>query len=390
MKHFRRLTAATTVVLLLLLAQFTPAIASDPAVELTVTSVQGSSASLSWTATGVSQVYSYDVCLGTLGFSVWRGLGAATSWTYTRLSPSRKYTFQVRANTPVGEVLSNAVVVEPGVKSPPAPPSALTTVVAGPGQVDLTWEDNSSDEKAFRLERATSAGGPFTPVATLRAGVKSFSDCGLAEPAAYYYRVCASNSVGSSSYSNTAVASLGMPPGAPTNLAANPVSSSRIDIQWSDNSFNEDGFKIERSLSSTGPFVQINTLGPNQTAYSVTGLSAQTTYYFRVRAYNSAGSSTYSNKASATTYAVPPQAPSGLEATAVSSSTIELHWQDNSTNETGFAVECSSGDAGPYTQIAELGTGATSYSDTDLAASSTWYYRVCGFNSAGSSAYAGP
>jgi hypothetical protein len=94
-------------------------------------------------------------------------------------------------------------------------------------------------------------------------------------------------------------------PAAPTNLTAEPVSSSQIGLTWKDNANNETGFKIERDSEV------IDTVGANVTSYSDTGLQASTTYTYRVRAYNNAGNSSYSNVASATTDAGPVEDPIG-------------------------------------------------------------------------------
>lgn len=83
-------------------------------------------------------------------------------------------------------------------------------------------------------------------------------------------------------------------PAAPTNLTATAVSQTRIDLKWTDTSNNEDGFKIERSLGGI-TFTEIATVGANTTAYSNTGLTCNTFYQYRVRAYNSNGNSAYSN-----------------------------------------------------------------------------------------------
>jgi hypothetical protein len=91
------------------------------------------------------------------------------------------------------------------------------------------------------------------------------------------------------------------PPAAPTGLTATEISSSQINLSWTDNATNETGFRIERK--TTGSFSQIATVGANVTTYSNTGLNSSTTYTYRVRAYNNAGTSAYSNEASATTRA---------------------------------------------------------------------------------------
>ena len=87
---------------------------------------------------------------------------------------------------------------------------------------------------------------------------------------------------------------------APTNLTAKAASSSRIDLAWTDNASNEIGFSIEQSMNGTS-FSQIGQVGANVRTYSATGLSASTTYSHRVRAYNGAESSAYSNTARART-----------------------------------------------------------------------------------------
>ncbi|MEK6679967.1 MAG: fibronectin type III domain-containing protein, partial [Nitrospirota bacterium] len=89
----------------------------------------------------------------------------------------------------------------------------------------------------------------------------------------------------------------------PSGLSATAVSSGQINLSWADNSSTEMGFRIERSSSLGGPYIEITTVGAGAATYSNTGLSASTTYYYRVRAYNN-GNSLYSNLASATTFAL--------------------------------------------------------------------------------------
>jgi hypothetical protein len=90
-------------------------------------------------------------------------------------------------------------------------------------------------------------------------------------------------------------------PAAPSNLLAAGVSASEIDLAWNDNSTNETGFKVERATNHLGPFTQITVTPANATTYADRGLAVSTTYYYRVRATNSSGNSTYSNTAYATT-----------------------------------------------------------------------------------------
>ncbi len=92
----------------------------------------------------------------------------------------------------------------------------------------------------------------------------------------------------------------------PTDLVAYPVSSSQIALQWTDNSGGTNSMRIERSPGGAGTYTQIGTVPAGTTVYAATGLTPTTSYNFRIRADNGAGSlSAYSNVASATTYAAP-------------------------------------------------------------------------------------
>ncbi len=171
------------------------------------------------------------------------------------------------------------------------------------------------------------------------------------------------------------------PPNAPTGLSATAISSSTINLAWSDNSSNESWFIIERGSTITA-FVQIGTT--TLATYTDTGLASNTTCYYRVAAFNTYGTSAYSNTASATTWSLPPNAPSSLMATATSSFSVDLSWSDNSTNETGFVIERGTdGATFAYIGITTLAT----YTNTGLFASTTYYYRVASFNGFGTSSY---
>ncbi|HVQ16028.1 MAG TPA: fibronectin type III domain-containing protein, partial [Vicinamibacterales bacterium] len=180
-------------------------------------------------------------------------------------------------------------------------------------------------------------------------------------------------------------------PAAPSGLSASAASSSQINLSWTDQSNNEDGFRIERCTGSgCTSFAAIGTVGVNVTTFqNTTGLAAGTTYAYRVVAFNGGGSSNPSNVAQATTLAAPsvPAAPSSLTATAVSSSQVNLSWADNSSNETSFRIErCTGATCTAFSEIASVGSNVTAYQNaTGLVAGTTYRYRVIAANGTGPS-----
>jgi peptidoglycan/xylan/chitin deacetylase (PgdA/CDA1 family) len=181
----------------------------------------------------------------------------------------------------------------------------------------------------------------------------------------------------------------GSVPVAPSGLSAVAGSASSVVLGWVDNATNESGYTVERSLTSGFVSVTSVALAANATSYTDTGLSASTTYFYRVRASNATGPSGYSNVASATTLAAGsvPVAPSGLSAVAGSASSVVLGWVDNATNESGYTVERSLTSGFVSVTSVALAANATSYTDTGLSASTTYFYRVRASNATGPSGY---
>ncbi len=123
----------------------------------------------------------------------------------------------------------------------------------------------------------------------------------------YYWRIVgktmANISAGGQTWSFTTAGSEPAP-SAPTGLSATAISSSRIDLSWTDTS-TETGYRVERSPNGSTGWTEIASLTANQTSYSDLSVSAQQTCFYRVRGVNSGGFSPYSTNASATTPAAP-------------------------------------------------------------------------------------
>ncbi|GAA4441922.1 hypothetical protein GCM10023091_27850 [Ravibacter arvi] len=301
------------------------------------------------------------------------------------LTPGTRYYYRVRAVNGTGASgytnEANAVTAQ----SPPAAPRALSAVTAGSRQINLIWQDQANNEDAFEIERSTD-GSNFTKIADAGANTTSFQSTGLAPNTRYWYRVRARNSGGLSAYSNVAEATTrDEAPQTPGPISGNAVSNTQINLSWADNSGNETGFELESSGNGTN-FAKIADLGPNTTSYQHTGLTTLTRYWYRIRAKNAVGNSAYSNVVQITTLDVPPAAPTGLAAVAVSSSQINLTWKDNSGNETGFEIERST-DGKNFVKTGDAGANAVAFQQSGLAPATRYWFRVRSRNSRGGSSY---
>ncbi|OGP72780.1 MAG: hypothetical protein A2V86_08735 [Deltaproteobacteria bacterium RBG_16_49_23] len=91
-----------------------------------------------------------------------------------------------------------------------------------------------------------------------------------------------------------------IPPATPASLTGAALNATQVTLNWVDNSDNEQGFKIERKTGIGGTYAEIQTVGPNVTSYTDSGLTPGVTYYYRVRAYNWGGESSYTSETSVT------------------------------------------------------------------------------------------
>jgi hypothetical protein len=185
--------------------------------------------------------------------------------------------------------------------------------------------------------------------------------------------------------------SLWTAPITPSELTAKPTSTTSIVLSWKDNATNETGFKVERKsgdCASANSWSQITTKTANTTTHTNSGLTANTTYSFRVRAYNSVGNSSYTSCASATTGLTgTPAAPTGLKATSASASLINLAWTDNSTDETNFKIYRKT-NSGTFSLLYTTAANIVSYSNTTAAGNdltNTYSYYISACNAAGCS-----
>ena len=171
-------------------------------------------------------------------------------------------------------------------------------------------------------------------------------------------------------------------PSAPASLTATALGASQINLSWSAATDNVGvtGYRVERCQGSgCTNFAQVAT--PATTSYSDTGLTAGTSYSYRVRAVDGAANSgAFSPVATATTTTPdvdPPTAPGGLTATPAGSSQINLAWTASTDNVgvTGYRLErCQGTFCTAFVQIAT--PSGTTYSDAGLAPNTSYSYRV--------------
>ena len=276
----------------------TAAIPADPS-GLAASVISKSQINLSWTENATNEGnYLIEVSTdGGVNYQTLVSLPSATnSFEHAGLPAGQTVYYRVLATNSTGNSgYSNVVNATTYLEEP-------TTLAGQPHlsyQVDLSWEDVAQNEAGYEIERKLTSGGTYALVHTTAADVITYSDNNLTPETSYDYRIRAVNGTNYSLYSNEITAVTGINP--PTSLSLTPVSATQIDISWLDNTTIETGYVLERSLSSNSGFAEVVTLGANVTSYQDNSLLAETTYFYRVKAINANGSSSYSNTEGAST-----------------------------------------------------------------------------------------
>ena len=266
------------------------------------------------------------------------------------------------------------------------------TAVSG-GEVDLSWGASTDDfgVTGYKVERCQGAGCTNFAQIAAPAGT-SYKDTGVSASTSYSYRVRATDAAGNpSTYSNTATALTPdtTPPTQPGTLSTTVVSGGEVDLWWgaSTDNVGVTGYRVERCQGAgCTDFAQI--AAPAGTSYKDTGVSASTSYSYRVRATDAAGNlGSYSNTAGAATPTpdiTPPTQPGTLSATVVSGTEVDLSWgaSTDDVGVTGYKVErCQGAGCTDFAQIAA--PAGTSYKDAGVSASTSYSYRVRATDAAG-------
>lgn len=266
-----------------------------PPAGLTATPVTSFQINISWQDNSMAEAgYQIEWSVNGVNFTPLTVVPAnTTTYTHGGLIEATKLWYRVRAYNASGYSEYSNTASETTLLTPP---TGLSGTAVTTSQVALSWQDNSSKEAGYRIERSLD-GSSFTQIASVSANIAGYTDTGVTGDATYWYRVQAFNLAADSVFSNVVSVTTLVPP---TNLSASLASSSQINLSWRDNSAMEEGYKIERSLNGVN-FTQIGTVAANITSYTDAGLSGSVVYYYRVRAYNASGNSSYSEIAIAST-----------------------------------------------------------------------------------------
>ena len=354
-------------------------------------SVVQTSMSANWNSVSGATGYKLDVSTDNAFGSFISGFnnldaGNVTTKSVTSLTANTTYYYRVRAyNSSATGSSSNTITQAtlPNAPSTPTPSSASS--ITAPS-FSANWSA-SGGATGYRLDVSTSNGfGSF--VAGFNnldvSNVTTYSVTGLSANTTYYYRVRAYNTGGTSGSSST-ISQLTAPT-APTANAASSVATTSLTANWSA-ATGATGYRLDVSTSNSfGSFVSgFNSLDvSNVTTYSVTGLSGNTTYYYRVRAYNTGGTGTSSSTITQTTA---PSTPTATSASNITTTGFSANWNSVS-GATGYRLDVSSDNAfGSFVSgFSNLDAGnVTTMSVTGLGVNATYYYRVRAYSANGTS-----
>ena len=271
---------------------------------------------------------------------------------------------------------------------PPSAPSGLTATAVSATQINLAWTASTDNVgvTAYKVERCQgTACSNFAQIATPTG--TTFNDTGLTGSTSYGYRVRATDAANNLSPYSTAMSAATAAPTftVPSNLTATAAGSTQINLSWT--AATETGGTITQYLiercsgancgNTPANFAQVGTSAT--VTFNNTGLTASTSYSYRVRATDAAANlGPYSSPASATTLVNSPSAPSNLTATAAGPVLVNLSW--TASTETGgtisqYLVERCTGVG--CSNFAQVGTSATTtFNDSGLLGSTRYSYRV--------------
>lgn len=347
---------------------------------LAATVVSSTQINLTWTASTDN--------IGVTGYRVERCQGASctnfaqiatptgASFNNTGLTAGTTYRYQVRAADAAGNLSAYSNIANATTTANPV----LTLSKAGTGAGSVTSSPTGiSCGATCSASFASATSVTLTATATTGSTFAGFSGGCTSVTTTCTFTITANATV-TATFNDTQV------PTAPTGLTAAVASSTQISLTWTASTDNVGvtGYRVERCQgASCTNFAQIAT--PTGASFNNTGLTAGTTYRYRVRAADAAGNlSAYSNIVSATTTAsdTTPPTISNVAAGSITSSGATITWTTNEASDT----QVEYGTTTAYGNSTTLNTAmVTSHSATlsGLSASTLYHYRVKSRDAAG-------
>jgi hypothetical protein len=320
-------------------------------------------------------------------------------YTYSGLSGGTTYSFEIQAWNSTGEGAWSACFAGTTYALPGAPTSVAVTAVTAT-TVAIAWHNPSGSLVNDTVLYGTVCGTYTTQIST---GIASaYNVTALSPYTTYCFAVEAWSPAGLGSVSGTVEAqTLTVIPAAPTYLNYTKITGTSVAVNWT-NPGTASGALINGTVFY-GATCGASVTGPNGnpgtwthgistyktgTAYTVTGLSADTGYVFAVAMWTQAGQGPQSNCLSVTTLNPAPGVPTYVTYVSASHLVITLNWTQpvfaytivNNTVSYGTTVSC--GGSRTY-----LGTGgaATTYTISSLSSATTYYVAVQAWSNGGES-----
>ena len=340
----------------------------------TVTPASASENDLAWASIADATGFKIERSLNN---STWTTLsasgvtGSSTGYNDTGLTAGTTYWYRVTA---LGAVANSAATAAASGLTYPAAPTIAGTA-ASSTVINLSWLPVPS-ATSYTITSSSDGGTTWTSPGVTQSGV-TYQATSLTADTSYKFKVTASNASGASVASNVLTVKTML--AVPSGLATTPVSGSEIDLAWTAESTGT-GYAIQRSLNgTTWTTLTTSSLTGASAAFNDTGLSAGTTYYYRIAAISSAGTTAFSSSVTGLTY---PAAPT-LSAVAVTATKINLSWT-TSLGAATYTIQSSS-DGGTTWTSPGITQAGTTYSDTTVVADQAYEYRVIATNASGSS-----
>ena len=325
----------------------------------------------------------------------------ATTFERRGLQPASAYRYQVAAINSVGAGQWSFETSTSTYAQAPGAPTGLTARAVGTARIDLSWSTPRNTGGApilgYRIEASDDERRTWRIIRrNTNSKGTTFSDVNLQPATTRYYRVAAINTAGTGPVSNFASATTeATVPGAPRSLDAAADGTSRIELSWRaptrDGGSRITGYRIEVSEDGGTRWTDLVANSHNtRTTHVHTGLEPATRRHYRVSAINRIGMSRASRVASAVTDATVPDAPTGLVATAVTPTQIDLFWAapayDGGAAVIGYRIEVSEDGTAWTVLVVNTGSRATAFSHTGLLPGSERHYRVSAINRVGAGA----